>query len=568
MFATITPDLSQIGDPQIKWVTKTGSANGNGSQAAPFDAVANAIASITDATSSKRYIVRVGPGDFSGVTFTLQPWIYVVGSGVDATLISPVSTQALGSGFVGGVGLRSTGLFDCTTSGQFKVDFAAIGSTGTDYMVVGEVNTIGNLVVTGISTTRALYRNVLYGCSGLASSRTCAINNLKEGDFLNVNAPADGGTNNLTITGTDAYLCQIQYEGGNNVSSFNVTWTGSNAANSLTITCIGLFAQTVFISGKGAEVQGYQVVNYVTGPIDQDDIISFFNSPGTPTKFAVDLGKNVYRYLPTADRSIIIDPPFAFPSTIEIFNIALSYNCLNLSFSSFGTPTVVPPGESVILTAAGGSINWDVSTSRRIPDCVNTPTKLKSFDGNKIADKTVVRVSDFYGTGNATPSKVSRTFMFVLGNTQADDGMFALAPTTNPSGGKWICCDPVVWLKIPWTFSVANNTAMFTMPTGMRAALINKPFWEITINAGGGGGAGAHTTTLTTPGTLVGAASGDVAANLTTTNKFWGSRGTGFSGGTAIGPVIDSAEQIIYDVNGAAFTSGAGYLHIGLQLLG
>lgn len=70
-----------------KLIVRTGTA-GYGE----FNSIATAVASISDASTTKRYIVSVGAGVFTEPAITLQPYVYIVGSSRDATKVVPASS--------------------------------------------------------------------------------------------------------------------------------------------------------------------------------------------------------------------------------------------------------------------------------------------------------------------------------------------------------------------------------------------------------------------------------------------------------------------------------------------
>lgn len=110
------------------------------------------------------------------------------------------------------------------------------------------------------------------------------------------------------------------------------------------------------------------------------------------------------------------------------------------------------------------------------------------------------------------------------------------------------------------SFATLDAAALWTVPAGQRI-LIEDIWWEVTTSFTGGSssaiGASSDQTGLTTKGSLIGAASGDVAAALTAGNR----RGTE---GSAMGsPVIlEGGKKVLFDRITSVFTAGAGKLHI------
>jgi pectin methylesterase-like acyl-CoA thioesterase len=70
--------------------------NGNSVQVDPggatFPTIGAALASITDASQQKQYLLTLGPGTFDE-RLTLKPWCFLHGSGQDATVVTSAPTQ-------------------------------------------------------------------------------------------------------------------------------------------------------------------------------------------------------------------------------------------------------------------------------------------------------------------------------------------------------------------------------------------------------------------------------------------------------------------------------------------
>jgi len=88
---------------QTIYVTANGSdTSGNGSQSFPFLTIQKALDGITDATTSKRYVVDVGPGEYPAA-FNVKPWVAIQGhpnsSGFDG--VTEITAAAGSIGFDG-----------------------------------------------------------------------------------------------------------------------------------------------------------------------------------------------------------------------------------------------------------------------------------------------------------------------------------------------------------------------------------------------------------------------------------------------------------------------------------
>ena len=72
----------------VRHVSTTGSSTGDGSLARPFDTITNAQNSITDASPTKRYVIKIAPGNYSEGAFTLKPNVFVEGDNVNTTKVT------------------------------------------------------------------------------------------------------------------------------------------------------------------------------------------------------------------------------------------------------------------------------------------------------------------------------------------------------------------------------------------------------------------------------------------------------------------------------------------------
>lgn len=123
-------------------------------------------------------------------------------------------------------------------------------------------------------------------------------------------------------------------------------------------------------------------------------------------------------------------------------------------------------------------------------------------------------------------------------------------------------------LKIPITYALADAAVLFTTPRGQRL-LLEQLFWEITTGFAGGSssaiGISASVAPHTTKGDLLGGAAGDVAATLVA-GIVRGTLGVSLSA-TPYLIVLEPETDVRFDRITSAYTSGAGYLHIGGKVL-
>lgn len=152
---------------------------------------------------------------------------------------------------------------------------------------------------------------------------------------------------------------------------------------------------------------------------------------------------------------------------------------------------------------------------------------------------------------------------FSAASTLADTTeTFVLVPTAGT--GRWLRVDKCVDIKMPIAFGTADAAVLFTVPVGMKL-LVEQMFWEITTSFAGGSssaiGASSSATVHSTKGDLLGGATGDVAAAITSTIGITqGTIGVSYSAAPKM-VTLSAGETIRFDRITDAFTSGAGFIH-------
>lgn len=132
---------------QVKVVSKGGDdASGDGSLKKPFATIEAAMSSITDASPSKRYVVKVESGAYTESALTLKANVFIVGDVKEAVRITATS-YALDSSFSGSADNRS-GMARVILNGACNFDWGAVTSAaGKLYMT--EVSFSDDVSVTG-----------------------------------------------------------------------------------------------------------------------------------------------------------------------------------------------------------------------------------------------------------------------------------------------------------------------------------------------------------------------------------------------------------------------------------
>lgn len=123
-------------------------------------------------------------------------------------------------------------------------------------------------------------------------------------------------------------------------------------------------------------------------------------------------------------------------------------------------------------------------------------------------------------------------------------------------------------LKIAFDFTTADATVLTTIPSFLNGASglqVEELFWEVTNSFTGGTGSAigvsSSNASYNTKGDLLGGASGDVAANLTSTGKYkGGTLGTKFASKGKV--ILLPGDTIRFDRITSAFTAGSGYVHV------
>lgn len=137
----------------------------------------------------------------------------------------------------------------------------------------------------------------------------------------------------------------------------------------------------------------------------------------------------------------------------------------------------------------------------------------------------------------------------------------AIRPTNIDSGdpGRFEILARSFALNMAVTYQTANSAVLFTVPTGFRLVL-SRLFYRVTnsfINASGRVGASSSNAAYNTAGDLIGGASGDAAAALTTGVR-GGTIGAKFGSNGAIELV--AGDTILWNVIAAGYTAGAANL--------
>lgn len=144
------------------------------------------------------------------------------------------------------------------------------------------------------------------------------------------------------------------------------------------------------------------------------------------------------------------------------------------------------------------------------------------------------------------------------------DDQLVVRPTdvAADKAGRWLALPgQIVDLEFAFTYETADGATLYTLPTSS-ALLVQRGYWEITTACTGGSssaiGLDSDQTGFTTPGDLLGGASGDVEATLVTGDYILGTVGAK----QATGILLVGGKVVRYQRITSAFTAGAGKAHL------
>lgn len=121
-----SPEVS-VGIAQTKIVSRGGNdVSGDGTFTKPFATIAAALTSITDASPTKRYIIKVESGAYTEGTIALKPNVFIVGDMKEAVRIT-ASSFTLDAGF-SGTGDHRSGLARVIINNAVNFDWNAVTS--------------------------------------------------------------------------------------------------------------------------------------------------------------------------------------------------------------------------------------------------------------------------------------------------------------------------------------------------------------------------------------------------------------------------------------------------------
>jgi pectin methylesterase-like acyl-CoA thioesterase len=245
--------------------------NGNSVQIDPggatFPTIGAALASITDASQQKQYLLTLSPGTFNE-TVTLKPWCFLQGSGQDQTVVTaPPTPDQLGRGTI--ITASNSSVSNMTIScvggswGQWSTALNIGGSSpfyAEQVMLVSDdqgnaginsetVAVNWNPSVQGPSQAYLAYATVISNMQSNQSVAVAMIVNDANAELTESKVVAEGG---LQSNG-------VQSNGGATVNLYNCSVSGTTWALEIPDGASTLIATNCQIDGPVG--QGVQIVN-------------------------------------------------------------------------------------------------------------------------------------------------------------------------------------------------------------------------------------------------------------------------------------------------------------------
>jgi len=182
-------------DSQILFVSKSGSdVTGTGGQHKPFASIGAALAAITDASPTKRYLIKVLAGAYTESAIALKANVFICGDQKEAVRIS-ASSFALASDFSGSGDHRSGISKVILAAGNCNFDWSAVTSAAGK-LYFSEVSINGSVTLTGHNnaTAQAYFDSCLLYSSLTISGINVGVfnNNICFGN-VNLNQHPNGG---------------------------------------------------------------------------------------------------------------------------------------------------------------------------------------------------------------------------------------------------------------------------------------------------------------------------------------------------------------------------------------
>lgn len=210
-------------------------SSGDGSIGSPFLTLSYALSQITDASSSKHYIIRLGGGTFIESTLSLKAWVWIFGNNQSASKIivssSPnnVNIDSSWSTQNSRGGLTNVYLSGVT---NLNLDVQSIGGGYSRVFEISNVQMNGNLIFTGVSTADFIqyFGGVVFGNIHFSGGQNTLLQIICGGNavFDTINSNSLLQIFGLLINGTTTFT-------SNGVYTNQITMNASNLSSTLII---------------------------------------------------------------------------------------------------------------------------------------------------------------------------------------------------------------------------------------------------------------------------------------------------------------------------------------------
>jgi hypothetical protein len=214
--------LQNYKDEQTVYVAKNGDdATANGGEHKPYATLSAAMAAISDASATKRYIIKVKAGTYTQATaLNLKANVFIVGEARDAVRIS-ASSFGLDSSFSGSADNRSGMLNLIVTAGNCDFNWAtATSAAGKLYFTDVSFSPSVSLYGHNNATAQAQFHNCTFFSTFTVSGINVGIhrNNIHYGN-ITLNQHPNGGM--ATILVADGGTCSGTLSAVTTVNDFN-----------------------------------------------------------------------------------------------------------------------------------------------------------------------------------------------------------------------------------------------------------------------------------------------------------------------------------------------------------
>lgn len=182
-------------DSQVLFVSKSGSdVSGTGGQHKPFASIGAALAAITDASPTKRYLIKVLAGAYTEGALALKANVFICGDQKEAVRIS-ASSFALASDFSGSGDHRSGMSKVILAAGNANFDWSAVTSAAGK-LYFSEVSINGTVTLTGHNNAIAQAQFdscIFFGALTISGINVGVFNNNICYGNINLNQHPNGG---------------------------------------------------------------------------------------------------------------------------------------------------------------------------------------------------------------------------------------------------------------------------------------------------------------------------------------------------------------------------------------